>query len=510
MYSKTIGNMLLVIALVFFFTSSCSNPIEVISGELEGQVILVNDSEFNQEYITDFSGISVALYKTLSLDSIIVDLNKTYPNLGVKISQETEFDHRLDEPFAVKKTTQDGRFEFKNIPVGRYNFIALKEGWGSRECFDINISAGHNSIEGISSDGIVLYKEMSISGVVDYEITMLPYHHYVIEDETYLAEGARLNVNSFSTIRINPGGSLNLIGAELTANSTEGLFKIISNHLYFRTGGVVGVEKYDGVKIYEGTLVTGGVVQNAVIRDGVYSLYNQVPDVKFMNMRVMGEVSGLYLYGKQPEATCEVSNIVLSGTGLPEQSSLVLHNLSNVTVDNCIVFDNSIGVSVREVGYAEIRNSYLSNDDIDIRLYNGSEAVVTNCSFKGNTGVENSRGSKVSCFFNDFRTSIGIDNIFVGGTTGFPYTAYITANNNNFYCTQFSVRTRARFYSKDIIYFDVTNNYWGTESEQDIRRKIWDRGNEDMAGSQYDQLMAVFKYVPFRITPINNTGIVKD
>jgi hypothetical protein len=501
---------ILIILVIIVSLSSCTTPIEVESGSLEGRVSLDSDTNADEEDVADCSGVLVALYKTLNLNTEIVDLNKNYPNLGIKISQETEFDHRFNEPIVVTKTSSDGKFKFKDVSVGSYNLIALKDGWGSREIYNIDIYKGYNNINNYLKEDIKLYKEMIISGLVDYEVIMLPHHHYVIEDDVYVVAGGHLSIPPYATVRINQGKSINFLGGKLTVNSSEGFFKISSNDSFFCVGGITSIEKFDGVKIYEGSIITESIIQGGIIKGGGYCLYNQISGLSIMNMRIEGEFSGIYLHGNQSSITCELRNIVASNTNLSGQPAVALHGLSNVVISDFIVFDNNIGISVREVGNAEISNCYLNNKNIDIKCYNGSKALMHNCSFYSKTGIENSRGSEVVCFFNDFYTSIGIDNILVGSTTGFPYTAYITANNNNFYCTQLSVRTRARFYSKDVIYFDVTNNYWDTESEQDIRRRIWDRGNEDMAGPQYDQLMAVFKYVPFRITPISNTGVVRN
>jgi len=44
------------------------------------------------EDTTDFSGVTVSLYEPVELDTALVRINEKYPNIGVQISQETEFD----------------------------------------------------------------------------------------------------------------------------------------------------------------------------------------------------------------------------------------------------------------------------------------------------------------------------------------------------------------------------------------------------------------------------------
>ena len=43
------------------------------------------------------SGVTVALYNLVEPDTAVVRLQKEFPFVGVPISQQTEFDHRLAE-----------------------------------------------------------------------------------------------------------------------------------------------------------------------------------------------------------------------------------------------------------------------------------------------------------------------------------------------------------------------------------------------------------------------------
>ena len=45
----------------------------------------------------DHSGVTVALYNLVEPDTAVVRLQKEFPFVGVPISQQTEFDHRLAE-----------------------------------------------------------------------------------------------------------------------------------------------------------------------------------------------------------------------------------------------------------------------------------------------------------------------------------------------------------------------------------------------------------------------------
>ncbi len=80
------------------FLLSCSQPNENDLVTFSGTVTL--------EDTTDYSGVTVSLYKPVELpaggrmpsaDTALVRINQQYANIGFQISQETEFDHRVNK-----------------------------------------------------------------------------------------------------------------------------------------------------------------------------------------------------------------------------------------------------------------------------------------------------------------------------------------------------------------------------------------------------------------------------
>ena len=74
------------------------------------------------EGMSGHSGITVFLYETVELDPDILSINQQYPNIGVIISQRTEFDHRLYYPEYETTTEQNGHFSLDKIPFNDYIF----------------------------------------------------------------------------------------------------------------------------------------------------------------------------------------------------------------------------------------------------------------------------------------------------------------------------------------------------------------------------------------------------
>ena len=76
----------------------------------------------------DHSGVTVALYNLVEPDTAVMQLQKEFPFVGVPISQQTEFDHRLAEAVYTTKTKSDGSFHFSEVEKNTYNLAAFKNG----------------------------------------------------------------------------------------------------------------------------------------------------------------------------------------------------------------------------------------------------------------------------------------------------------------------------------------------------------------------------------------------
>jgi len=128
----------IIITPLLLLMLSCSSTTEIKKGELSGVV--------NLEGQSDFSGITVSLYDLAYLDTTIVRINNQYPQIGVKITQHTEFDHRLQSTVKTTTTEADGSFELNKIPTGEYNVVAMKAGFGFKYLYEITIVEGDNDI----------------------------------------------------------------------------------------------------------------------------------------------------------------------------------------------------------------------------------------------------------------------------------------------------------------------------------------------------------------------------
>ena len=114
----------LIVLILAFLCNSCSTNAN--KGTISGTVMLVNDSDNPSFNPVDYAGVTVALYKTAVLDTTLVRINQQYPQIGVQITQETEFDHRNFNPLKVVTTDAEGKFIFPSLTAGTYNLVLWK------------------------------------------------------------------------------------------------------------------------------------------------------------------------------------------------------------------------------------------------------------------------------------------------------------------------------------------------------------------------------------------------
>ena len=127
--------------IALLLINSCSRITDNDTVSISGQSTLNNDTKDTTLDPTDYSGIDIYLYKPITLDNNIKDINYDYPNIGVNISQETEFDHRTSKPYRKTISDSNGHFTFKSVDKGEYILVILKEGWGFRYFHSLKVTA---------------------------------------------------------------------------------------------------------------------------------------------------------------------------------------------------------------------------------------------------------------------------------------------------------------------------------------------------------------------------------
>ncbi|HDH31625.1 MAG TPA: hypothetical protein ENH26_02530 [Candidatus Wolfebacteria bacterium] len=66
-------------------------------------------------------------------------LTNNIPNIGIQISQETEFYHRKQTPVYTTNTNKDGKWEIKDVDKDNYNIVAEKNEYGFKYILNQNV-----------------------------------------------------------------------------------------------------------------------------------------------------------------------------------------------------------------------------------------------------------------------------------------------------------------------------------------------------------------------------------
>jgi len=488
----------IILSIAVFLIISCGERISLtIHGDLKGFIALEDDE------IYDYSGIVVELYKTVKLDTTIVRLNLKYPLIGVKISQETEFDHRFHDPVGYTTTNANGFFEFKKIPAGTiYNLVAYKGDWGILYEYDISIIEGENFVSSIS-EPLKIYQEITVDSHIYDELVLDSNKHYIFESDTIFHPGSHLVIKPGTVIRIKPLAAVSIYGS-LTVDSEPGkYFKVTSNDSFYNRSNDIG--HYSHITVMNSATVTNNEISNGIFSYGMNSLIIRVNEINVNNSTFSGRNSGLTF--EQVEGI-SVINSIFRNTILDTQQTLYLSYVVMGYVDKSILINNSTGITLMNSTNVEISNSYFGQNDVTgIQNWYDSDNLVRNSIFvNGPVGIINRARSYLDAKYSIFETSIGVYNKVMQ-----LHSAYTTQNYNNFNCSVYAVKTDVYFNPHGgIRNLDATYNYWGTTNREEIEQLIWDRNDENEGHPYYNWLLGVYDFEPFLNRPYAGAGIQLD
>jgi hypothetical protein len=380
-----VGVMLVLLVLV----SSCvlSPPV----GKLTGTIHL--------EYQTDYSGIIVAIYDLVELNSEIVSINQKYPQIGIQINQHTEFDHRLQSPLYQTTTNSSGNFTFENVPVGEYNIVAIKDDFGFRYITEFSINDGDNHLHSIE-----LYEEVQIyNGEIIEDIEILPYHHLVLGIDTNVAPPVNFVIHPNAVVRIAPNSSLSIYGSLKMQGKQDSMFWITTND-----GFSEEMIHYDNLSRYGQVILYAQNIENNVIDWGKFGWANiglfsdeveslaKIENVIMGNVRhgtvINGGVDGLISF--------EFTNNIIESSSENLYNNFNSENVEEIICKNNIIINGWRGLQLKESGVVQIYNNYFSKSGtaFEISHMNSDSSQNMSCEISHNEIHNDGKGIS----FDDF------------------------------------------------------------------------------------------------------------
>jgi hypothetical protein len=506
--------------LVFFFAlililSACSQTTSNKYGSLTGSVVLTNDSGDPDNNPVDYAGVTVALYHKAVLDADITALNASHPDIGVLISQQTEFDHRLQNPVKVATTVADGSFSISKISPGKYNLVIMKEGWGVRYLYDINITEGDNTLSSKNSQFSILnapfkrsvvelFPITELSGYISNSFEFKANHNYLVTDDaTFTAD---VIISPSSNIWIAPNKKMKFYADLTSPDSSVELARISSSDAMYNTTSVISEDIQRFYSIECSNTVTFnqnklGSISTSFSESG-WSIATGNLTISIMvikNCRIGMQLTNV---NNIAIANCNIRN-----SSDPELGAVTLIGSDNINTSNLVVKDCTIGIRQHTCGNANISNCYFCDNTIkDVMNIYETIGSIEHCVFKGSSlSIETSGASNTSISYCEIQSNFGIFNTWQNNWQASTF----TANYNNFDCTQYCVKTKATYSNaSDIVYYNCENNYWNTTSASEIESKIWDRNDEDVNDPDYYLFKGVVDYIPYRTSQVPNAGLV--
>ena len=500
-------SLLIINCSLFIVMSSCSLTTQTKTGNLTGNVVLNNDTGNSALDPVDYAGVTVALYPLAVLNPVIKEVNTAHPNIGVQINQETEFDHRLQNPVKIATTNAGGSFTISKINKGKYNLVVMKEGWGVHYIYDINIKEGDNTIRKGNSvlreNVIQLYPVVVLDGFIYEPFIFRTDHNYLISNNVTINANVLFMPNS--RIWINPTKKITFLAQVCTDSLNEGFSSVSSSDGFYSSTQLQEsqLERCDGLYFYDNIDFANDRLQSIIASFSLNGLTVRTSGINIRNLICKNNGIGLQL---DQQSNIIIEKSLFSHNDNPNYGGIALTGCNQTIVKQSIFASNIVGLWQHTSSDADVNNCYFhQNQAKDIMNSYETISSIEHCKFEESAiAVETSGRSNTNVSYCDIQAKTGIVNWYQLGWTSSQFSAH----NNNMDCSQYCVKTRTITYPEQgFIYFNCENNYWGVNSSSAIEGKIWDRNDEDTNDPYYISYMGIVDYAPFFSAPIPTAGL---
>lgn len=459
---------------------------------IPGSLILLpscskNSSDSNDNTITvsgkvtlegqsDHSGVTVRLYKPVTLDPELAAINQQYPNIGVQISQETEFDYREQTAAYSATTNANGDWSIEKVEKGTYNVVLIKEDYSEKYFLDYSLQDNKTIPETGLNRIIILnqgqYNNYNFQSGVHYRITSnsIFTNPTIPSDIVFLLEGQMIIdglANNDHTIRGNKflgeNSAAKIQFEDINTISIEnGIFKKISNGVRF-------------VNIQSAHL------NNTTIREANNLLYcNQIQDLSINQCLLANSVNGIEILGSNTLLSKSIVTNVIEGMKFYNSVPIISNNyLRSGNFGIVVYIDNQI----------EIKHNIFDNFSVCALCLFACHAEVSYNIFTGNSSWLISINSQyLQQFFQQPDVHLEKNN-FMGPIENVAVNlTYIS-----------SLPGDIGFCSANV---NAQNNFWNTNSELFISSRILDKNETNQAGEVF--------FLPFLSSPADSAGLISD
>jgi hypothetical protein len=457
-------------------------------GSLIGTVTLLNDTGDSNYDPVDYSGVSVAIYQKAILDTTLVRLNDTYPQIGSPVCQQTDFDHRDSNPLYQTTTAGDGSFSIQDIEPGTYNVALLKENWGVRYYYEVEIQQDEKRNLGT----VTLYPVLDYSATVLGETTFYSDHTYVVTDIANFISA--VTIEPRARIYMAAGSSVKVFGEVHTSPSIDirDAWKFLAEEGMYSTvpTSITSSEYYTSVEFYHSPVnLNNGVFFH--VANNVATIAD-ISELSNIVIRKCG--AGLAI----AQGTASINNLTV-GDGINYGVNVNSMSSGQTVISNSIIKNMADGVKFNITGTFDVNNSYFQNNYNAVVAMSCTGSITHNCFYYNYFDVAQSMVP--------INTDISYNNFYLSRIYGVLPSKHALINNNNFYRTNGNFITifapgfppNNSYVTSDL---NATLNYWGVSNVDDY---ILDAN--DNASYPDDPCAFHVIYLPRRNGIVSSAGI---
>lgn len=421
--------------------------------------------------------VTVLAFRKVPLNSTINTFKQEYPQHGADIDMYENFDHRIETPIAVASTNLEGEFTLENLEENIYNLVVYKEGYGYSLLVNQNVGGKNLVVD------FLLSPSFNLPPVIAQDMTLNSETVYAVQENMIILPEVNVTIGSDVILLVSPNRKIDVYGDFIT-DSESSLNIISSDKLYSHSNQQSQISKFESITFYS---QVNSTIRNIRAVDNLLGIrFINTQGITLTGSYIVSEYSGLSVIGAK-EFTLDQSSI--SGSIETIRAAAYFENSSNITIEQCHLFNNIIAAQISGSTNSIVRNNYFNSNSLyDFGFAEGGAGTVEYNTFRDSqTAIYNFRG-QMYANYNDIQAVVGIYSLRVD--------AWFSAKYNNLDCTEYGIKSQCMSWNPIITHLDCTRNYWFTTDAEEIEQKIYDRNDESLNDENYDLLITYVDYQP--------------
>lgn len=476
--NKTLTYILIIITTIFFISCTAEKD---KGNNLSGKVLIDGQPT---------GGVLVRLYEFPELNDTLVNLQSTYPNIGVKITRELNFDKNALSVMQEVYTDNNGNWELDNLEPGNFVLVYNKDGLCKNQ-YSVNVTEGSSSAGNFDFGKVFIYaNDSTITGTVTWPANSVVYiqGNVTLDDFSALYVGPGVNISFSDSTNNSPKGSLNIYG--------KAEFVGAENNFISLSGSGNLLNAWNRIKVGE---QADGKFRYCIFSNGYSALSYVKAKLDVENCIFKNNKTGLAFDVNR-------KGIVRKISFMNNFRGLYGIFLDSISYENNLFYKNITGIDFLSPANFLISNSLIFNNNTGIENNQLCMGIIRNCEFQNNVNSVYLSNNSVKVELCNFRNSSNTDLYLYTGNS-YLCTSTNVINQNNFFSLNFNIYNKGYIWIIPPQDINAIDNYWnGLTDLSEIADKIFDK--EDAGINAQNTCNVLF--TPFSQYEFTNAGIVNQ